>query len=58
MDVLRDPCNDRQVKSVPAPPQGKLTSTLIFPNGKNKPPDYKILKDHLKKEGRLYKEDI
>jgi len=39
MEPLKDACNDRVVKNVPRPPHDKLTSTLLFPNGRDKPGD-------------------
>ncbi|EUD66567.1 protein phosphatase 3, catalytic subunit [Plasmodium inui San Antonio 1] len=34
-----------------------LSLELLYPNGTDEPPDYKALRDHLKKEGRIRKED-
>lgn len=59
MESLPDPCNDRKVKSCKAPPHLPLTKKLLFPDSKNpNKPDYKVLRDHLKNEGRVTKEDL
>ncbi|SBT30565.1 serine/threonine protein phosphatase 2B catalytic subunit A, putative (CNA) [Plasmodium ovale wallikeri] len=34
-----------------------LSLELLYPNGPDEPPDYKALRDHLRKEGRIRKED-
>ncbi|CRG98500.1 serine/threonine protein phosphatase 2B catalytic subunit A, putative [Plasmodium relictum] len=57
MEPLPDPKNDRQVKEVEPPPAKPLNLDLLYPNGTDEPPDYKVLRDHLKKEGRIRKED-
>ncbi|KYO00632.1 putative serine/threonine protein phosphatase 2B catalytic subunit A [Plasmodium gaboni] len=57
MEPLPDPKNDRQVKDVEPPPAKPLSLELLYPNGTEEPPDYKALRDHLKKEGRIRKED-
>ncbi|CRG93088.1 serine/threonine protein phosphatase 2B catalytic subunit A, putative [Plasmodium gallinaceum] len=57
MEPLPDPKNDRQVKEVEPPPAKPLSLELLYPNGTDEPPDYKVLRDHLKKEGRIRKED-
>ncbi|CAA9986242.1 serine/threonine protein phosphatase 2B catalytic subunit A, putative [Plasmodium knowlesi strain H] len=57
MEPLPNPKNDRQVKDVEPPPAKPLSLELLYPNGTDEPPDYKALRDHLKKEGRIRKED-
>ena len=69
MDLLKDPVNDRMVKTLKAPPHKPLDQKLLYPeklkgnislglyNCKGKP-DWKLLKDHLYREGRLAKEDV
>ncbi|SBT86996.1 serine/threonine protein phosphatase 2B catalytic subunit A, putative [Plasmodium malariae] len=57
MEPLPDPKNDRQVKEVEPPPAKPLSMELLYPNGPEEPPDYKALREHLKKEGRIRKED-
>ncbi|KJP85280.1 hypothetical protein AK88_05091 [Plasmodium fragile] len=37
--------------------QKPLSLELLYPNGTDEPPDYKALRDHLRKEGRIRKED-
>ncbi|SCM23191.1 serine/threonine protein phosphatase 2B catalytic subunit A, putative [Plasmodium chabaudi chabaudi] len=57
MEPLPDPKNDRQIKDVVPPPSKPLSTELLYPNGTEEPPDYKILMEHLRKEGRVKKED-
>ncbi|SCD22431.1 serine/threonine protein phosphatase 2B catalytic subunit A, putative [Plasmodium ovale] len=57
MEPLPDPKRDRQVKGVEPPPAKPLSLELLYPNGPDEPPDYKALRDHLRKEGRIRKED-
>lgn len=66
MDPLKDPANDRHVKTLKPPPHRPLMKSLMFPDKlksiqkfdmKDKP-DWKLLKDHLQKEGRITKEDL
>eukprot|EP00357_Protocruzia_adherens_P011762 CAMPEP_0115012316 /NCGR_PEP_ID=MMETSP0216-20121206/24649_1 /TAXON_ID=223996 /ORGANISM="Protocruzia adherens, Strain Boccale" /LENGTH=470 /DNA_ID=CAMNT_0002381319 /DNA_START=932 /DNA_END=2344 /DNA_ORIENTATION=+ len=57
MEPLTDPCNDRIVSAVQAPPHRPLRHDLLFPKGK-KVPNWRLLRDHLQKEGRLTKEDL
>lgn len=59
MEPLNDPLKDRAVKSVKAPPHKPLDKKLIWPDPK-KPakPDWKLMRDHLSKEGRIDKEDL
>ena len=58
VEPLLDPLNDRVVKTLEAPPHHELTSTILFPRGVGSPPDVSILKNHLKKEGRISKTDV
>lgn len=51
MQELADPKHDRVVKSMPAPPHRPLTAYGLFlPNNRV---DWKLLRDHLKREGRV-----
>jgi hypothetical protein len=43
--VLKDPFNDRQVKSVPLPYLGAPSDKLVWPDGFSKEPDYLFVKD-------------
>lgn len=56
MEPLADPKNDRVVKSAEPPPALPLSDKLLFPNGANAPPDWKILRTHIFREGRISKE--
>jgi serine/threonine-protein phosphatase 2B catalytic subunit len=58
MDPLPDPCKDRVVKSVKPPPHRFLSKQLMFPDKLKGKPDWKVIKDHLQKEGRIAKEDV
>lgn len=59
MDPLPDPCNDRKLEKQKAPPHKPLSKKLLYPDPKNpKKPDWKALKDHLHREGKLAKEDL
>ncbi|EGR29243.1 ser thr protein phosphatase family protein, putative [Ichthyophthirius multifiliis] len=59
MEPLSDPVNDRSVKTVRPPPHKPLSQNLMWPtkNGITKP-DWKVIRDHLTKEGRIEKEDL
>ncbi|CAG9329083.1 unnamed protein product [Blepharisma stoltei] len=57
MEPLSDPLNDRVVKNSTIPPHRPLDHNLLFPD-KSKIPDTKILREHLKKEGKLHKSDL
>ena len=48
---MKDPKGDRVVKSVPPPPQKPLLSSQLFLN--NKMCDWKLLRDHLKRGGKI-----
>eukprot|EP00914_Ancora_sagittata_P020931 GHVO01041156.1.p1 GENE.GHVO01041156.1~~GHVO01041156.1.p1 ORF type:complete len:506 (-),score=68.72 GHVO01041156.1:136-1653(-) len=56
MDPLADPKNDRVVKDIEPPPSQYLSDALLFPNGPSELPDWKALKSHLIREGRVTKE--
>ncbi|EZG59054.1 serine/threonine-protein phosphatase, partial [Gregarina niphandrodes] len=45
--------NDRQVPEVEAPPQHPLSPAILWPEGSDKKPDWKALRAHCLKEGRL-----
>jgi serine/threonine-protein phosphatase 2B catalytic subunit len=53
--VLKDPFNDRQVKSVPLPYTALTSDHLIWPEGFSKAPDLVFIKDFLKRAGKLSK---
>ncbi|OMJ88575.1 hypothetical protein SteCoe_9437 [Stentor coeruleus] len=57
VEPLLDPLQDRMIKSSEAPPHRFLPSNLLFPRGTGAPPDITVLKNHLKKEGRVAKSD-
>jgi len=57
MEPLADPLGDRVVEEVPPPPHRFLDSYLLFPRSTPGKPDWKVLKDHLKIEGRVSKAD-
>lgn len=58
MEPLTDPTNDRRVKTVRPPPHKPLSKNLIWPAHLKNKPDWKCLRDHLAKEGRIDKEDF
>ncbi|CEL93926.1 unnamed protein product [Vitrella brassicaformis CCMP3155] len=55
MDPLSDPKKDRVVKDIEPPPAKPLTDELLFPKGDGIP-NWRALKQHLFREGRLLKE--
>ena len=57
VEPLSDPVNDRTIHTVEPPPHRFLPTELLFPRGANSPPDVSVLKNHLKKEGRISKPD-
>ena len=57
VEPLLDPLQDRAISSLEPPPHRLLPSTILFPRGITAPPDYLVLKNHLKKEGRVSKSD-
>jgi len=58
MEPLSDPLRDRVMKSVKAPPHRPLARNLMFPDKLKNKPDWKVIRDHLQKEGRIDKEDL
>ncbi|KRX00376.1 hypothetical protein PPERSA_08882 [Pseudocohnilembus persalinus] len=58
MEPLSDPYNNRPVKSVKPPPHKPLAKHLMFPKGIRGKPNWKLIRDHLKQEGRVEKEDF
>jgi len=58
MELLSDPLRDRAIKSIRPPPHRPLDHNLMFPLNLNGKPDWKLVRDHLHKEGRITKEDI
>lgn len=62
MEPLCDPLDDRPVKYHPAPPHKRLDHSMLFPDklkrGTQEVPDWKLLKDHIAKEGRISKQDV
>jgi len=57
MEALSDPNKDRVVKSIKPPPHRPLARNLMFPDKLKNKPDWKLIRDHLQKEGRIAKED-
>lgn len=57
MELLKDPLKDRQINSVPLPPQMPLKSSLLFPSSLKGQPDFDLLLNFLKAEGTLAKKD-
>jgi hypothetical protein len=56
MESLKDPLGDRIVKTIKAPPCHPLSSTKIWDHKTDrKIPNWKTLRDHLKREGKLLK---
>jgi len=55
MEPLIDPLNNRKVKTVRLPPHKPLSKELIWPTGQKNKPDWKCIKDHLSREGRIDK---
>ena len=74
MEPLSDPIKDRQVKNLKPPPHKPLDKALLWPEKlkstsrellaiftkiiKKDKPDWKLLRTHLQKEGRIYKDDL
>jgi len=54
MELLKDPGNTRVFKGLPLPPQRPLKSDTLFQKGGLQ---ISLLKDFLKKEGRITVED-
>ena len=57
MEPLLDPRKDRQVPDITPPPHKPLREDLLYPN-KNGIPNWKALREHLSKEGRLMKKHL
>ena len=57
MENLPNPFNDRVIKKCLPPPKYPLSHDELFPN-KDGIPNWKLVKEHLTKEGRLYKADL
>eukprot|EP01017_Pseudomicrothorax_dubius_P035535 TRINITY_DN4990_c0_g1_i1.p1 TRINITY_DN4990_c0_g1~~TRINITY_DN4990_c0_g1_i1.p1 ORF type:complete len:491 (-),score=141.73 TRINITY_DN4990_c0_g1_i1:204-1676(-) len=58
MEPLADPKKDRVIKTVKPPPHRPLEAALIWPARLRNKPDWRAIKDHLSKEGRLSKVDL
>ncbi|KAL7067926.1 putative serine/threonine protein phosphatase [Cryptosporidium serpentis] len=58
MQPLKDPLNDRVVKDVEPPPSLPLSRELLFPESLEGKPDWKTLKLHLLREGKVHKDDV
>lgn len=56
MDDLKDPKKDRMVKQLPVPPQRPLATHILF--RQNNGVDWQILKEHLRREGRIAAADL
>lgn len=57
MEALKDPRGDRQVKDIKPPPHRPLDEKLLFPGTSNLP-DWKLLREHLSKEGPVSKKHV
>ncbi|CDJ56933.1 serine/threonine protein phosphatase, putative [Eimeria maxima] len=57
MEPLPDPKHDRVVSSVQPPPAKPLAFNVLYPQGPDSPPDWRELRSHLQREGRVFKED-
>lgn len=53
MDPLPDPKNDRVVRDIEPPPARPITGALLFPSGDCGPPDWRALKQHVFREGKV-----
>ena len=53
MELLSDPLGNRVMQDMSPPPHQPLSHHLLFPTP-NKP-NWRLLKDHLSKEGRITK---
>ena len=56
MDPLCDPLGDRQMREMIPPPHRRLSHNLLYPSASK--PNWRLLKDHLLKEGRIEKSDL
>ncbi|KAH0476520.1 MAG: uncharacterized protein KVP18_002617 [Porospora cf. gigantea A] len=57
-DMLPDPYKDRVITEVDAPPNKPLAEELLFPRDRTVPPDWPLLRDFLRREGRIAKEHV
>ncbi|MCQ2821493.1 MAG: metallophosphoesterase [archaeon] len=55
-DVIPDPFEDRVMKDIPPPPFLPLAHNKLF--NKKGMPEWKVLRDHLKQEGKIEKKDL
>ena len=53
--TLKDPYNDRVIKSVPLPYTGAATDKHVWPNGQSREPDFMYIKEFQKRNGLLTK---
>ncbi len=62
MEKLADPCGDRHVTTLVAPPHRPLDHSKLFPQhlkrGSQEVSDWKLLLQHLQAEGRINKNDV
>jgi len=58
MDPLLDPLKDRKIKKVKPPPHRPLQENIMFPKKGSDKPDWKLVRDHLKKEGTIAKPQL
>jgi serine/threonine-protein phosphatase 2B catalytic subunit len=56
MESLLDPLNDRQVPSLEAPPYKPLSDDLMW--SEMDMPNWEVIRDHLKREGKITKEQV
>lgn len=56
MEPLADPYNDRQVPSVDPPPSLPLSDEVMW--AEMDIPNWEVIRDHLKKEGKLQKDQV
>jgi serine/threonine-protein phosphatase 2B catalytic subunit len=56
METLRDPLGDRKVKDLPGPPILPLSDELMW--GPGNIPDWELIVDHMKAEGKISKENM
>lgn len=57
MENLPDPLSDRVVNITP-PPNRTLRNEALFPDGLTSKPDYRVLRDHFFREGKLDKTQV
>jgi len=59
MEALNDPCNDRPVKDLAAPPHRPLSAELLYPDASQPDlPDLALVRQFLLKEGSFAKEQV